>query len=170
MTVENYMTRNVITVGPDATAEEIARLMTQHRIGCVPVVDVQGALLGLVTERDLFLRERRVPFSTVVAHSLMGAWVDPDHLEECYEKLRWVRAREVMRTDFAAIPPDTPTGEAARMMVRLETNHLPVVQHGRLVGILARHDLLRALVKKCAAGAQNQPDAPATGGAPGPAA
>ncbi len=106
-------------------------------------------LLGLITERDLFLQERHLPFSTVVVHSLMGAWVDPQHLEEAYEHLRHVRADEIMSRDFVAIPPDTPTGEAARMMVKLERNHLPVVDHGRLVGILARHDLLRALLRRC---------------------
>ena len=148
MTVDNYMTKNPITVGPAATAEEIARLMTAHRIGCVPVVDETGAVLGLITERELFLRERRVPFSTVVAHSLMGAWVDPAHLEECYEQLRHIRAAEIMSRDFVTIPPATPTGEAARMMVKLECNHLLVVEQGKLVGVLARHDLLRALVRR----------------------
>jgi CBS domain-containing protein len=149
LTVEKYMTRTPITVGADATAEDIARLLTAHRIGCVPVVDEEGNLLGLVTERELFLQERRVPFSTVVAHSLMGAWVAPEHLEECYEELRQVRAREIMTRDFVAISPRTPTGEAARLMVKLDRNHLPVVEQGRLVGILARHDLLRALLRRC---------------------
>lgn len=149
MTVKSYMTPNPVTAGPEATAEEVARLLIAHRIGCVPIVDAEGAVIGLVTERDLFLQERRVPFSTVVAHSLMGAWVDPEHLEECYEKLRSLRAAEIMRRDFACITPDTPTGEAALLMVKLETNHLPVVEGGRLVGILARHDLLRALVRRC---------------------
>lgn len=156
MTVDNYMTRTPITVRPDATAEDIARLLITHRIGCAPVVDAEGKLLGLVTERELFLRERRVPFSTVVAHSLMGAWVDPQHLEECYAELRQARAEEIMARDFAAISPGTPTGEAARLMVRLDRNHLPVVEQGRLAGILARHDLLRALLRHCESG-QTQP-------------
>jgi CBS domain-containing protein len=156
LTIDSYMTRNPVTAGPDATAEDIARLLITHRIGCVPVVDAEGKLLGLVTERELFLRERRVPFSTVVAHSLMGAWVDPQHLEECYAELRRVRADEIMTRDFVAIPPGTPTGEAARMMVKLDRNHLPVVEQGRLVGILARHDLLRALLRRYEPG-QAQP-------------
>lgn len=161
MTVKSYMTPNPVTAGPEATAEEVAHLLIAHRIGCVPIVDAEGAVIGLVTERDLFLRERRVPFSTVVAHSLMGAWVDPEHLEECYEKLRNLRAAEIMRRDFACITPDTPTGEAALLMVKLETNHLPVVEGGRLVGILARHDLLRALVRRCGTEATAAKEPPA---------
>ncbi len=156
MTIDTYMTRNPVTAGLDATAEDIARLLITHRIGCVPVVDSDGKLLGLVTERELFLRERRVPFSTVVAHSLMGAWVDPQHLEKCYAELRRVRADEIMTRDFVTISPGTPTGEAARMMVKLDRNHLPVVEQGRLVGILARHDLLRALLRRYEPG-QAQP-------------
>ncbi|MCX7602799.1 MAG: CBS domain-containing protein [Bryobacteraceae bacterium] len=143
------MTANPITVPPEATVEETARLFLRHRIGCVPVVGAEGGVIGLVTERDLFLRERRVPFSTVVAHSLMGAWVDPEHLEECYGRLRGIRVSEIMRRDFVTISPETPMYEAALLMVRFETNHLPVVEGGRLVGILARHDLLRALARPC---------------------
>lgn len=154
MTVDNYMTKTPITVGPEATAEEIARLMVQHRIGCLPVVDSEGALLGLITERELFLQERRVPFSTVIAHSLMGAWVDTDQLEQCYEKLRDIRASELMARNVVTIAPGTPTGEAARLMVKIERNHLPVVENGKLVGILARHDLLRALLRRCESGGQ----------------
>jgi CBS domain-containing protein len=163
MTVDNYMTRNPITVGPEATAEEIARLMVQHRIGCLPVVDREGALLGLITERELFLQERRVPFSTVIAHSLMGAWVDTDQLEECYEKLRDIRAEELMARNVATIAPSTPTGEAARLMVKMERNHLPVIENGKLVGILARHDLLRALLRRCEPAPQGPASPPAGG-------
>ncbi len=148
MTVDQYMTRNPITAGPETTAEEIARLITRHRIGCVPVVDAHGALLGLITERELFLQERRVPFSPVIAHSLMGAWVDPDQLEQSYAELRQIRAADIMNRHVPTITPSTPTGEAAKMMVKLERNHLPVVEGGRLVGILARHDLLRALLRR----------------------
>lgn len=148
MTVDQYMTRNPITAGPETTAEEIARLITQHRIGCVPVVDENGALLGLITERELFLQERRVPFSSVIAHSLMGAWIDPDQLEQSYAELRQIRASDIMNRHVPTIAPSTPTGEAAKMMVKLERNHLPVVEGGRLVGILARHDLLRALLRR----------------------
>lgn len=149
MTVDNYMTNSPITVGPQATAEEIARLMVQHRIGCMPVVDSQGVLLGLITERELFLQERRVPFSTVIAHSLLGAWVDTDHLEECYAQLRCIRASELMERNVVTIAPGTPLGEAALLMVKLERNHLPVVENRKLIGILARHDLLRALLRRC---------------------
>jgi CBS domain-containing protein len=151
MTVKNYMTPNPVTAGPETTAEEIAGLLIAHRIGCVPAAGAQGAVPGVVAERDLFLRERRAPFSTVAAHSLMGAWVDPQHLEECYEKLRGVRAAEILRRDFVSILPETPIGEAALLMVKPERNHPPVVEGGRLVGIPARHDLLRALVRRCGA-------------------
>lgn len=62
MTVETYMTKDPVTAGPDSTAEDIARLLVTHRIGCVPLVDADGKLLGLITEREMFLQERRVPF------------------------------------------------------------------------------------------------------------
>lgn len=161
MTVETYMTKDPVTAGPDSTAEDIARLLVTHRIGCVPVVDADGKLLGLITEREMFLQERRVPFSTVIAHSLMGSWVDPETLEQSYQQLRGIRGAEIMSKDFAVVSPSTPTGEAARLMVKLGRNHLPVVEEGRLAGILARHDLLRALLRRYDV---PQPQGPEDGG------
>lgn len=145
MSVKNYMTPDPIVVRPETSVAEIARLLIQHRIGCVPVVDGEGVLAGLVTETDLFVREGLVPFSSYRAPTLMGDWVDPDRIEETYRVLRERTAADVMTTAVVTVEADTPIGQASKLMMQLERNHLPVTSAGRLVGILTRHDLLRAL-------------------------
>lgn len=151
MSVRNYMTPDPIVVTPETTVAEIARLLTLHRIGCVPVVDAEGGLVGLVTETDLFVRHSVVPFSSFRAPTLMGDWVDPDRIEQTYSDLGVKKASEVMTTALVTVDADLPIGQAARLMMQLERNHLPVISSGRLVGILTRHDLLRALCQRLSA-------------------
>jgi CBS domain-containing protein len=151
MSVRNYMTPDPIVVTPETTVAEIARQLTLHRIGCVPVVDAEGRLVGLVTETDLFVRESVVPFSNFRSPTLMGDWVDPDRIEQTYRDLGDRKASDVMTTALVTVDVDLPIGQAARLMMQLERNHLPVVSSGRLVGILTRHDVLRALCQRLSA-------------------
>lgn len=148
MSVRDYMTPDPVVVTPETTVAEIARQLTRYRIGCVPVVDAAGDLVGLVTEADLFVRHSVVPFSSYRAPTLMGNWVDPDRIEQTYGDLGDKRASDVMTTALVTVDAGAPIGEAARLMMQLERNHLPVVSSGRLVGILTRHDLLRALCRR----------------------
>jgi len=145
------MTPNPIVVRPDTTVAEIARQLTENRIGCVPVVDTEGNLVGLVTETDLFVRKSVVPFSNYKAPTLMGDWVNPEKLEETYGGLGTRCAADVMTTALVTVDAETPVGQAALLMMQLERYHLPVVSSGRLVGILTRHDLLRALCQRLSA-------------------
>jgi CBS domain-containing protein len=123
----------------------IAELFAVRKIGCAPVVDDTGKMIGLVTETDLFLAERPVPFSSVRAPSIMGQWVDPNRLEASFSRLRGRSAEDVMTRNVVTVEPEDTVGHAARLMMRHGFNHLPVMSSGRLVGILARCDILRAL-------------------------
>jgi CBS domain-containing protein len=152
MRVKNYMTANPIVVKPTTTVAQIARLFIAHRIGCVPVVEDSGTLIGLVTETDLFIRGKAVPFSLVSAPSLMGEWLDPNRIEETYRTLHDVTAENVMSRQVLTVDADAAVGHAARLMMRHGRKHLPVTTAaGKLAGILTRHDVLRALCGSVAA-------------------
>lgn len=150
MKVKHLMSPNPIVVKPDATVPEIARLMTTHRIGSVPVVDETGALVGLITETDLFLRAKMIPFSMVRAPFLMGDWVDPDLIERAYSECSGRTARQIMSRRVLTIDVEAEVGEASRLMMDNERKHLPVTRRGRLVGMLTRHDILRGLCRPLA--------------------
>ncbi len=118
--VRDVMTREVVTLTPDAPVIEAARLMKTHDIGSVVVVTERGEVVGIITERDLVTRvlaENRDPLQTKV--------------------------REVMTPNPITVYDDTPLEIAARLMAERGVGHLPVVDKaGRLVGIIAKSDLI----------------------------
>ena len=130
------MSRPPATIGPDATVAEAAARMLDGDIGCLPVVE-GGRLVGLVTESDLsgtrpFLLARDPSTSP-------GRTVDR-------EAVARRPVREVMTVRVVTARPDEPAGALAARMIERGIHHLPVVEHGAPVGILARRDLLRLLV------------------------
>ncbi|MCL6507334.1 MAG: CBS domain-containing protein [Bryobacteraceae bacterium] len=145
MKVRDIMVSDPVTVKPSTPVEEVARLFVERRIGGVPVVSDEGVLLGIVTETDLFLKERGVPFSMVKLPSLFNEWVKPEQLQELYANARRHTAADIMTQRLVTATPDTEICQVAEWMMRHRIKRVPVVEGGRLVGIVTRHDLIRRL-------------------------
>ncbi|GBD19739.1 Universal stress protein [bacterium HR28] len=141
----DIMTPNPITVGPDTTLEQVARLMLEHQIGAVPVVDAEGRLLGLIREEDFLAQERPIPFSAFRAPQLFGHWVGPEGIERIYEEARKLTASQVAHPAEVTASEDTTLSELAQRMVEANVRHVPVLRDGKLVGIVTRHDVLKAI-------------------------
>jgi CBS domain-containing protein len=146
MNATDIMTKPVITAQEDTTLEEIARLMIDHRIGCVPIVDAQGRICGIVTESDFSEKERCVPFSTFRAPQLFGDWFSPECVEQVFRAARKIPARDVMTRSVATVEEGASLHEVMTEMLRRDINRVPVVRDQKPVGIVARHDLLKVLV------------------------
>lgn len=116
ITAGQVMTSPVVTVSPETSVAQIAELLTSRRFSGVPVVDSAGAVLGLVSERDLLARTGRT-------------------------------AREVMTTSVISVTVDTDIAQVRRMLVDAPIRRVPVLQAGRLVGIISRHDLVGRMVE-----------------------
>jgi CBS domain-containing protein len=144
MRVQDVMTRSVISVGPDAPLREIAALLGERRISGVPVVDDQGALLGVVSEAD-FLVE--VQGGSGVRASALARLFGRTGEAELGERHFARSARELMTTPVMTIAPNALIADAAALMTRERVNRLPVVEDGRLVGIVTRADLVRSYVR-----------------------
>jgi CBS domain-containing protein len=144
MNVADVMTRTAITVTPETTIEAAARLLLEHRISGLPVVDPGGAVVGVVTEGDLL---RRIETGTERRHS---GWLEfliaPGRLAEEYAHANARRVGEVMTTDVVAVTPEEPLAEVVRLMERHHIKRLPVIENGRLVGIVSRANLVQALL------------------------
>ncbi|MEW5979292.1 MAG: CBS domain-containing protein [Acidobacteriota bacterium] len=147
MKAKEVMSADLITVKPSTTVKEIAGLFSKHRIGSVPVLDDRGQLVGLVTETDLFLKKKGIPFSLVKAPTLFQQWVDADRIEEIYEQSRHHTAEDVMTRVVVCAQADQEVGDVACLMVRHGVKHIPVLQNDRLVGMITRQDLIRSLVE-----------------------
>ena len=144
MKARDVMTRNVISVGPDATVLQVARLMLQHRISGLPVVDASGALVGIISEGD-FLRRRE----TATEHR-RSRWLEflmgPGKLASEYAHSHGARVTEVMTEDVEAVGEDADLEEVVELMERRRIKRVPVMRAGRMVGILTRSNLMHAMV------------------------
>jgi CBS domain-containing protein len=144
MQVQDVMSRKVITVRPDTPAPEIARLLVENRISGVPVVDANDRVLGIVSEGDLIRRledtddgRRRSWWLELLA--------SPERRAEDYVRAHGRLARDIMTDVVSTIDEQATLAEAARLLEEKHIKRLPVVRDGRLVGLVSRADLLRAL-------------------------
>jgi CBS domain-containing protein len=147
MKASDVMTANVVAVQATTSVDEIARLLMRHAIGGVPVVDARRRVIGIVTERDLFLKEKGIPFSAVKIPTMFKQWVDPRQLDEIYELACQHTAADVMTADVVCADADDDVGHVAWLMVEGNLKHIPVTREGRLVGMITRTDLIRPMAK-----------------------
>ena len=122
MTIEELMTRGVITVHPHTSLKEVAATLVDQGISGVPVCDKDGRVLGVVSEADLLYKEQGIDS----------------------RKGRARTARQAMSAPAITIEPQRSVSLAARLMLQRSVNRLPVVRDGVLVGIVTRADLIRA--------------------------
>ena len=145
--VREVMTGDVVTLRPDQPVQEAADVLAGKQIGAAPVVDDSGKVVGLLRDEDLIVSEARLHVPTVI--SFLGAdLVLPSSLhrfEHELKKAAGATAADVMITEFpTAKPDDTLDGLEAEMHDR-DITHVPVLDGGKLVGIVARGDLVRFL-------------------------
>jgi CBS domain-containing protein len=146
--VEDIMTREVITIREHTTIEEIARLLVENRIETVPVVDEENRVIGIVSESDLFLKEKGLPFSAVKVPMLFKRWVDPERLDEIYEEARHHTAADIMTRRAICVDVSATIGQAARLMAQHDINSIPILREGVLAGIITRGDIIRHLARR----------------------
>lgn len=148
MKVKEIMSQPVITVREDDSLEEVARVILENNFGGVPVVDSSGGITGIITESDFGAKEKSIPFSTFRSTQILGEWLSGNEIENIYEAARSRRAKEIMTSPVMVVSENDPVEKAAELLVKYDVNRLPVVR-GRLpVGIVARRDLLRMMVKE----------------------
>jgi len=119
MIARDIMTRKVYTIRSDASAQEAAQLLDQHRISGLPVVDEGSDIIGIVTEADIISK------------------VDKEGL----------RVSDIMSTEVTSVNEETPVSEIALLLTERKIKRVPVVQDGKLVGIVSRADIVHAVAQ-----------------------
>lgn len=147
LTAREIMTREVVTVTTDTTIRELAEIIMNHRIGSVPVVDSEGVLVGIVTESDLIEQDKNFHIPTIIS---LFDWVIYLESEKKFERelkrMTALTVGEIYTKDVVTVAPSTPISELADIMSSRKIHTLPVVEDGRLVGIVSRIDLIRSMV------------------------
>ncbi len=141
------MTRSVVVIRKGASIEEALRLMAQSHVSGLPVVDVNGKLIGIVTESDVLLRGQHLIDRDSVP--LPGTFVsDPDRVTSAYRKGRAVRVEDAMTAKVVSFRPDSLVSDIARVMIERNINRVPIVDGERIVGIVSRGDIIRSMVSQ----------------------
>lgn len=148
MLARDIMTREVITAYPEEKIEEVTRLMVDNKISGIPVVDQNEHILGVVTEKDLMIKasELKVPFYITLFDSIIFL-ENPLRFNQDLKKYTASQVKDVMSTKVEVVEEDTPVNEIVKIMQHKGINRVPVVRHKKLVGIITRNDILKALVK-----------------------
>ncbi len=146
MLAKDIMTPNVITIAPSLGVEEIAQLLLSCNISGVPVVDAEDRLIGLVSEGDLL---RRHEGGTERQRSWwLNLLAGPEERARDFIKTHGRRAEDVMTLEVVTVTADTPVGEIARVLERRRIKRVPVVEDGKIVGIVSRANLLHGLATR----------------------
>jgi CBS domain-containing protein len=135
----DLMQPRVVSIAPGASVIDAAKLMLDCHVTGLPVTDDEGHLVGIITEGDLL---RRVEIGTA---GVLQRPIDAEVLRQ-FRKAHGRSVAEVMSDRVASVLGNTPLAEIARLMQLMNYKRVPVTDHGKVVGVIARADILRALV------------------------
>lgn len=141
MNVADVMSRSPMTIDPDAPIATAIAVMQEREVRHLPVVDDRGRLMGMITDRDL----RSAAFAPAIAEHL--SIVARRRLRGIGQALEGLRVKDAMTWDAVTIDPEAPVAQAAAVMFEGRFGSLPVVENGKLVGIVTERDVLKAVAK-----------------------
>jgi CBS domain-containing protein len=145
MNASDVMVTNVITVGPDASVQEVANILLTNRISALPVVDDHGGLIGIVSEGDLI---RRAELGTERRRSWwleIFAGESKEAIAIEYVKSHASKVGDVMTREVITATPDTPLRDIATLLEKKSIKRVPIVERGKIVGLVSRANLVQAL-------------------------
>jgi predicted transcriptional regulator len=146
--VTEVMTTDVVTLRPDQSLAEAADVLTEHSIGAAPVVGDDGAILGLLRDEDLLISEARLHLPTTIAILPGIEFTLPNQIKRYDEELKKAASSsvaDVMEREYPHVGPDATVEDVATLMHERDVTHVPVVDGGKVVGIVARGDIVRFL-------------------------
>ncbi|WP_299415753.1 CBS domain-containing protein [Acaryochloris sp. IP29b_bin.148] len=150
--VKDFMTADPIAVSPTDSLETVIKLLEEHRISGLPVVDKAHHVVGIISEGDLLVRES--PMKPPLYMTLLGSVIyfeSPKQFHQHMQKALGMLVQDVMSAKPITTQPDMPLATAANIMLDKKINRLPVVDTDQtLMGIITRHDLVRALKPRVA--------------------
>ncbi len=143
----DIMTKKVITVQPDTEVVKAARLLLEHHINGLPVVDRAGHLTGIICQSDLIAQQKKIPLPSFFF--LLDSAIPltfPKNIEKELQKMAAIKVAEAMTPDPLTVGPETALEDIATIMVKNNIHVLPVLDQGKLVGIIGKEDILRTLM------------------------
>jgi len=144
MKVKNVMSKNVLCVNPETTYEESAKLMYENNFSGLPVIDNKGNLVGIISEKDLF-RAMYPNYEDFIANP--EEYFNHEEQEKRILEIKNNPIKMYMSKKVIFISPETSLMAAGGIMLARHIHRLPVLENGKLVGIVSREDIYKAILK-----------------------
>ncbi len=143
---KDIMTTKVHSVTPDTDVEELARSFAEKGVNAMPVVDVEGRLKGIVTQTDLVEQDKPLHIPTVISIFDWVLYLESEkNFREEVEKITARKVGDICNRDVVTCSPDALVSDIAALMVDKAAHLIPVVENQKLVGVVARLDVIRAM-------------------------
>lgn len=147
LTAKDIMTQDIISVTNETPVAELARLLTEHNISGAPVIDEDNKLLAVVTESDLIDQSKKLHIPTVITILDSVFYLEnPDKMEAEMKKIAGTKVSEICSGSPKTVSPDTRLDEIATLMAEGNIHTLPVLEDGKLVGIIGKKDIIKTLI------------------------
>jgi len=159
LNASDIMTTDVITVTPETSVLELADILFKKRINGVPVVDDEGNVLGIVSQSDLIDQAKKLHIPTVI--TILDAVIvlkTEKQMEKEIRKISGSRVTDIYTREVVSVREDTPVDEIATLMSRKRIHSIPVMDGKKLVGIVGKSDIIRALSSKLFFAPQSKPN------------
>lgn len=146
MKAYEFMTKEVITLTPDKTVQDAATIMLEKNISVIPVVDSTSNLVGIITESDFIGKKAEIPHALASFKRLLGHIFYHEGVEDIFKEAKTMVLEKVMSRYPKTIHPNDNLNDVVDKMSKYNLKRVPVVEDGKLVGIITRHDILRAFI------------------------
>jgi CBS domain-containing protein len=144
---KDIMTGKVVTVSPETRIDLAAKLLLENHFNGLPVVDPDGRLKGIICQNDLIVQQKKFPLPSVF--TLLDGLIpltSSKQMDKEVQKMAAITVGQAMTPDPITVDPETPLEEIATLMVKKNIHTLPVVEKGKLVGVVGKEDILRTLL------------------------
>ena len=148
MLIKDIMTKNIFTVNPEMEIHKLAELFIKKNISGAPVVDKSGKILGVVKEEGVIFQDKKVHLPTFINLSFGFLTLGTERYNEEIKKITASKVSSIMEKDITTINPNTEIEDVATLMIEKEIYYLPVVDKDKLVGVITKKDIVRAIAKE----------------------
>ena len=144
--VTKIMVTPVVLAREDETLQEVAKKMLDNNIGGLPVIDENDMLVGFLSETDFTAKQNNIPFSRNHAPQLFGRWLSEEEIEKMYKEARTIKVKDIMSTPPIYVEKNETIPGLIEKIMKYDIHRLPVVEKGKVIGIVSRRDLIKLLV------------------------
>jgi len=144
LTVRDIMHRDVVTVSPEETLKDVANKLYRHKVSGMPVVDVDGRPIGMISERHL-IKAALPNYQTLIQDTTLTPDTEP--FDDLLRREDEIKVKDIMTTRLFTTTEDTPIVKVAVQMLFRNIRRIPVVEDGRLVGLILRRDIVSKVIR-----------------------